>query len=186
MLAGTSRWLAARLPLAILILTATLPLESAMAMDLHSEFAPQAEIPTRFTCEGENISPQLRWSGVPDGAQSLVLIVDDPDAPDPAAPQTTWVHWVVYNLPADSTGLPEAATAADLPAPASQGHNGWGKAAYGGPCPPIGTHRYFFKLYALDRKLEFAATPDKGAVVNAMQGHVLEQASLMGRYRKSH
>lgn len=186
MLAGWSKRLANRLPATLMVLTFVLPVENAMALELHSEFAPQADIPTRYTCEGKDISPELHWSGVPDGTQSLVLIVDDPDAPDPAAPKTTWVHWIVYNLPAGARSLPEAATADDLPEPARQGSNGWGNAAYGGPCPPIGKHRYFFKLYALDRKLDFARTPDKAAVEAAMRGHVLEHTSLMGRYRKSH
>src|SRR3954462_11441591 len=113
-----------------------------------SAFADKAEVPRVHTCQGGEVSPPLSWSGLPPGTDSLALIVDDPDAPDPAAPKTTWVHWVVFNLPKDTTGLPEAIQ--DLPKPAQHGVNDWTRAAYGGPCPPIGRHRYVFKLYALD------------------------------------
>jgi len=159
--------------------------EAAMAMNLESVFHGGAMIPTKYTCQGDDQSPRLDWSGVPDKARSLVLIVDDPDAPDPEAPKTTWVHWVVYNLPAEAGGLPESATAASLPDGARQGRNSWDKTEYGGPCPPIGTHRYFFKLYALDTRLDFDAAPDKDAVEAAMRGHVVARADLMGRYHKS-
>lgn len=145
-------------------------------------FAPQGEIPRRYTCEGENAAPPLHWSGVPTAAKSLVLIVDDPDAPDPAAPQRTWVHWVLYNMLADTTGLPEGGW--PLPPGTCEGLNDWNRRGWGGPCPPMGRHRYFFKLYALDAMLPVLAQPTKAATLQAMQGHVLAQAELMGTYRK--
>jgi Raf kinase inhibitor-like YbhB/YbcL family protein len=147
-------------------------------------FGQGSEIPRRHTCEGENVSPALVWSGVPAGARTLVLIVDDPDAPDPAAPRLTFVHWVVYNLPAAATGLPEGAEAAVLPPGARAGSNDWRRTSYGGPCPPIGRHRYFFKLYALDAALPEGGAATKAAVVEAMRGHVLAEAQLMGTYQK--
>ncbi|MEW6706889.1 MAG: YbhB/YbcL family Raf kinase inhibitor-like protein [Pseudomonadota bacterium] len=152
-------------------------------MDIRSPaFAPQAQIPRRHTCEGDDIAPPLQWSGVPPRAASLVLIVDDPDAPDPAAPQRTWVHWVLYNLAPDTTGLPEGGR--PLPAGTQQGQNDWHRSGYGGPCPPIGRHRYFFKLYALDKVLPTLATATEAAVEQAMQGHVIAQAQLIGTYEK--
>src|SRR3954462_13436225 len=123
-----------------------------------SAFADKAEVPRVHTCQGGEVSPPLSWSGLPPGTRSLALIVDDPDAPDPAAPRTTWVHWVVYNLPATTSALPEGVAASALPPGARVGTNGWDKAAWGGPCPPIGRHRYFFKLYALD-----VALPELGS-----------------------
>lgn len=159
--------------------------EIVMALELTSSaFAPGAAIPSRYTCEGEDIAPPLTWRGVPEGARSLVLIVDDPDAPDPAAPRMIWVHWVLYNLPPDSTGLPEGTTTRDLPPGTGEGRNDWGRTGYGGPCPPVGRHRYFFRLYALDTTLEGLETPTKADVESAMAGHVLAQAELMGTYQK--
>ena len=111
-------------------------------------FEPGGAIPKAYTCEGRNVSPPLNWKDVPAAAKSLVLIVDDPDAPDPAAPRMTWVHWLLYNLPADGSGLSEALDA--LPGGCLEGVNDWKRTGYGGPCPPIGRHRYFHKLYALD------------------------------------
>jgi hypothetical protein len=152
-------------------------------MDLTSTaFAPQGGIPARHTCEGEDIAPALAWRGVPSGAKSLALIVDDPDAPDPAAPQRTWVHWVVADLPPNDGGLPEGGR--PLPAGARDGLNDWGRTGYGGPCPPIGRHRYFFKLYALDTLLPALKEPTKAALEQAMRGHVLAQAELVGTYQK--
>lgn len=145
-------------------------------------FAPQREIPARYTCEGADVSPPLQWSGVPDGTRSLVLIVDDPDAPDPEAPRMTWVHWVLYNLPPDSTGLEEECSA--LPGDAQEGVNDWKHTGYGGPCPPVGRHRYFFKLYALDTMLPALRHPTKTDVEQAMASHVMAQAELVGTYRK--
>lgn len=153
-----------------------------MTLELTSSaFDDGGEIPVRHTCVGQDMSPPLSWSGMPDGTRSLVLIVDDPDAPDPAAPKTTWVHWVVYNLPPEIDTLAEATA---LPAGAEHGVNDWGRAAYGGPCPPIGRHRYFHKLYALDTVLEDLENPTKADVEAAMQGHVIDHAELVGTFRK--
>ncbi|HRN89793.1 YbhB/YbcL family Raf kinase inhibitor-like protein [Hyphomicrobium sp.] len=148
-------------------------------------FTDGGEIPRRYTCEGEDISPPLAWAGAPDGTKSLVLIVDDPDAPDPARPQRTWVHWVLYNLPPDSTGLPEAVAADALPSGTEDGLNDWEHTGYGGPCPPIGRHRYFHKLYALDTRLDGLSNATKVDVEAAMAGHVLAEAVLLGTYQKS-
>lgn len=146
-------------------------------------FTPNAAMPAKFTCEGEDLSPPLTWSGAPQNVKSMVLIVDDPDAPDPAAPKRTWVHWVIYNLPGD-TQLIENAAQLGLPEPARHGVNDWGKASYGGPCPPVGRHRYFFKLYALNITLPDLQRPTKAQVLAAMQGHVLAEAVLIGTYQK--
>ena len=147
-------------------------------------FSDNGAIPAKYTCEGDDISPPLAWSGAPAGTQSLVLIVDDPDAPDPAKPQRVWVHWVLYNLPPDMTGLAEAVAERDLPKGNEGGLNDWGRTGYGGPCPPIGRHRYFFKLYALDVRLKGLTSPRKAQVEAAMEGHVLAQATLIGTYIK--
>jgi len=141
-------------------------------------------MPSLHTCEGRDVSPALEWSGVPEGARSLALIVDDPDAPDPQAPRTTWVHWVLYNLPAAAHGLPEGITETQLPSGTREGLNDWRRTGYGGPCPPIGRHRYFHKLYALDVLLPDLGTPNKGEVEKAMAGHVLAQTELVGTYMK--
>ena len=148
-------------------------------------FEDGGEIPALFTCEGRDISPTLRWTGQPEAAKSLVLIIDDPDAPDPKAPKTTWVHWVLYNLPPDTSDLPEAVAPRDLPAGTREGRNDWKRTGYGGPCPPIGRHRYFHKSYALDTTLPDLGTPTKAQVEAAMKGHVLAEAQLMGTYQKS-
>ena len=156
-----------------------------MALTITSpSFSEQGQIPRIYTCEGSDVSPPLSWSGVPDGTKSLILIVDDPDAPDPKAPKMTWVHWVLYNLPANSTGLPEAVTAAGLPAGTREGLNDWKRTGYGGPCPPIGRHRYFHKLYALDTVLPDLGQPTKADLEKAMRGHVRGQAQLVGTYQK--
>lgn len=149
-----------------------------------SAFAAAAEIPSKYTCEGSDISPPLAWQGTPAGTKSLVLIVDDPDAPDPAAPKMTWVHWVLYNIPPDTHGLPEAVAHAQLPAGTQEGLNDWKRSGYGGPCPPVGRHRYFHKLYALDASLSGLGIPTKTALEAAMKGHVLAKAELMGTYQK--
>jgi Raf kinase inhibitor-like YbhB/YbcL family protein len=154
-------------------------------MELHSSvFTHGGELPQRCTCEGPDVAPPLQWKGLPDGTASLALIVDDPDAPDPAKPQRTWVHWVVVDLPPEAAGLPGEGQA--LPDGGREGLNDWKRAAWGGPCPPIGRHRYFFKLYALDCKLPQLAQPTKAELEKAMQGHVLAQAELMGTYQKQH
>ena len=156
-----------------------------MVLRIHSPaFADGGEIPSKHSCEGDDIAPPLAWDGIPADTKSLVLIVDDPDAPDPAAPRMTGVHWVLYNLPPDSSGLPEAATTADLPAGTGEGINDWKRTGYRGPCPPVGRHRYFHKLYALDTVLAGLNKPTKAQVESAMQGHVLEQAELLGTYQK--
>lgn len=139
-----------------------------------SVFQDGSEIPVRYTAEGEDIAPPLAFSGVPSGTKSLVLIVDDPDAPDPAAPKKTFVHWVVYNIAADATDLSQG----------TAGVNDWGKAEYGGPNPPIGRHRYFFKLFALDTMLDPPAPATKANVERAMKDHILERAQLIGTYQK--
>jgi Raf kinase inhibitor-like YbhB/YbcL family protein len=149
-----------------------------------SAFTHEGSIPARHTCSSEDISPALSWSGIPANTKSLALIVDDPDAPDPAAPRMTWVHWVLYNLPADSQGLPEAVSKTQLLTGTFEGINDWKRTGYGGPCPPIGRHRYFFKLYALDTVLPDLKRPTKVQLENAMQGHVLAQVELMGTYQK--
>jgi Raf kinase inhibitor-like YbhB/YbcL family protein len=147
-------------------------------------FAEQRPIPQTYTCEGADISPPLAWSGVPGAARSLVLIVDDPDAPDPKAPKMTWVHWVLYDLPPDTRGLAENVGAA-LPTGTRAGINDWKRRDYGGPCPPIGRHRYYHKLYALDIVLGELPVPTKAAVEAAMKGHVLAEAVVMGTYQKA-
>ncbi|MFQ5877296.1 MAG: YbhB/YbcL family Raf kinase inhibitor-like protein [Acidobacteriota bacterium] len=150
-----------------------------------SAFEEGGEIPTVYTCDGRDVSPPLTWADVPKAARSLALIVDDPDAPDPKAPKMTWVHWVLYNIPPAATGLPEAAASADLPKGTLEGLNDWKRTGYGGPCPPIGRHRYFHKLYALDTILEDLRTPTKKRLEAAMEGHVLAEAQLVGTYQKS-
>jgi Raf kinase inhibitor-like YbhB/YbcL family protein len=153
-------------------------------MELHSSaFEHRGTIPKLHTCEGQDISPPLRWSGVPAQASSLVLIVDDPDAPDPGAPVRTGVHWVLVDMAAGATGLPEGGT--PLPAGAREGLNDWQLQGYRGPCPPVGSHRYFFKLYALDTSLPALQRPTKAMVEQAMKGHVLAQAELVGTYQKA-
>lgn len=157
-----------------------------MAMTMTSTaFRHEGEIPTKHTCQGQNVSPPLAWQGVPEQARSLVLIADDPDAPDPKAPKMTWVHWVLYNLPASASGLPEAVPSGGLPPGTRQGLNDWKRAGYGGPCPPVGRHRYFFKLYALDRLLPDMANATKADVEKAMAGHVVAETVLMGTYQKT-
>jgi len=153
-----------------------------MSLEIRSPaFAHQGEIPVRHTCDGADLSPPLEWSGVPEGTRSLVLIVDDPDAPDPAAPRMTWVHWVLYNIPPDAGGLPEGVAAPDLPPGTREGLNDWKRTGYGGPCPPVGRHRYFHKLYALDTVLPDLGTPTKAALERAMEGHILDRAELVGK-----
>jgi len=146
-------------------------------------FAHLGAIPMPYTCEGADQAPPLAWSGAPPGTRSLALIVDDPDAPDPDAPKMTWVHWVVYNLPPTVQSLPEGGR---LPAGAHSGLNDWHRTGWGGPCPPIGRHRYFFRLYALDIVLPEMQSPSKATLEQAMAGHVLAQGELVGTYQKQH
>ena len=157
-----------------------------MSLSLTSPaFAAGAEIPALFTCEGEDLSPALDWTGVPEKAKSLVLIVDDPDAPDPKAPRMTWVHWVLYNIPPTARGLPQGVAARDLPAGTRGGTNDWKRTGYGGPCPPIGRHRYFHKLYALDVALPDLGAATKAEVEAAMKGHVIAHVEIVGTYQKA-
>jgi Raf kinase inhibitor-like YbhB/YbcL family protein len=142
-------------------------------------FAAGGEIPSEHTCEGANTSPALAWSGS-DTAKSYALIVDDPDAPDPKAPKTTWVHWVVSDLPATTTSLPAGGI---LPAGAQAGKNDFGKLEWGGPCPPIGRHRYVFKVYALDATVGKPGMT-KSELLAAMKNHVVAKGELVGTYQK--
>jgi len=157
-----------------------------MALQLMSSaFSHGAEIPSQHTGEGEDTSPHLSWTGVPQGTKSLVLIVDDPDAPDPQAPKMTWVHWVLYDLPPDAVEVVEGAEADALPPGTKVGINDWKRADYGGPMPPIGRHRYFHKLYALDTTLSHLKDPAKADVEAAMKGHVLAESQIVGTYEKT-
>jgi Raf kinase inhibitor-like YbhB/YbcL family protein len=137
-------------------------------------------IPSKYTCDGDDISPPLKWDSVPDGTKSIALISDDPDAP-----MGTWVHWVLYNLPADKTELPQAFPADDkLPDGTRQGITDFGKTGYGGPCPPSGTHRYYFKIYALNTVIESSEVLNKKSLLKKMEGHILAQGQLMGKYKR--
>jgi len=149
-----------------------------------SAFAANAEIPSQFTCQGGDRSLPLAFSDIPAGTKSLALIVDDPDAPDPAAPKMTWVHWVLYNLPPQTPGLAEAISPGELPQGTLEGLNDWKHTGYRGPCPPRGRHRYFHKLYALDAVLPDLHKPTKAALEKAMRGHVLARAEWVGTYQK--
>jgi len=189
--AGRLRWVAAAALLAggaiyVSVWPFTVGAEDkAMAIAVTSSaFAHNQPIPKLYTCEGKDISPPLAWSGIAANAKSLVLIVDDPDAPDPAAPRMTWVHWVLYNIPPSAAGLPEAVASGALPQGTLEGLNDWKRTGYGGPCPPIGRHRYFHKLYALDKPLPDLKRPTKAAVEQAMKGHVIAEGQLIGTYQK--
>lgn len=149
--------------------------ESSPAMALTSPAFNNGEaIPVQFSCDGENISPELDWFGLPGGTISLTLILDDPDASG-----GTWVHWVLFNIPADSPGLSEGITGLGM-----DGHNSWNQTGYDGPCPPGGTHRYFFKLFALDTALDLETGATKAALESAMEGHILVESELMGTYSR--
>lgn len=147
-------------------------------------FENRNRIAKEFTCDGKNISPALEWSAVPEGTRSFALIVDDPDAPDPANPKMTWVHWVLYNIPATVSSLPQGVKDKNLPPGTLHGLNDWKKPGYGGPCPPIGEHRYFHKLYALDTVLPNLAQPTKAKLEKAMEAHILSKAELIGLYQR--
>jgi len=159
----------------------TLLKEGGKTMKITSPvFANNAMIPSKYTCDGEDISPPLQWDGVPDGTKSIALICDDPDAP-----MGTFVHWVLYNLPPETKGLAENIPAdKELPNGARQGMTDFRKIGYGGPCPPSGTHRYYFKIYALDTKLDLAAGATKSQLLKAMEKHILAQAELVGKYKR--
>lgn len=145
-------------------------------------FAHGQPIPARYTCDGDDLSPPLAWTGVPAGARSLALIVDDPDAPDPRAPTRIFVHWLVYDLPVSAVALAEGLER--LPAPARGGTSDWHRTHWGGPCPPVGRHRYFFRLFALDRELGDLHEPSRADLEGAMRGHVLASAELVGTYER--
>jgi hypothetical protein len=160
-------------------------LEFIMSLALTSPaFSHNGQIPKQYTCQGDDVSPALAWDDLPEGTKSLALIVDDPDAPDPAAPQRTWVHWVLYNIPPGASGLKTAIEPAALPPGSREGKNDWKRTGYGGPCPPIGRHRYFHKLYALDVTLPDLKQPTKAELEKAMKGHVIGKIELMGTYQK--
>lgn len=157
-----------------------------MSLSLSSTaFSAGNDIPAIFTCDGTNISPPMSWSGIPPAAKSLALIIEDPDAPDPAAPQRIWVHWLLYDIPISAAGLPQGVRRQDLPQGTREGLNDWKNTGYGGPCPPVGRHRYFHKLYALDMTLPDLGNPTKAQLEKAMQGHIIEQAELIGLYQRS-
>lgn len=147
-------------------------------------FADGGEIPTLYTCEGDDINPPLSWDWVPEGTRSFALIVDDPDAPDPKKPQRTWSHWVLYNMDDNTREIPADVDEDQLPPGTLEGLNDWKRTGWGGPCPPIGRHRYFHKLYALDVALPRLAAPTKAELERAMEGHVLAEAVLIGTYAK--
>jgi Raf kinase inhibitor-like YbhB/YbcL family protein len=144
-------------------------------------FTAGGEIPQRCTCEGKDVSPALDWRDAPAGTKSFALVVDDPDAPDPAAPKIRWVHWVLYNIPASTYAFEEGGKP---PAGSLDGINDWKETGYRGPCPPIGRHRYFHKIYALDSMLPDLKRPTRDALERAMDGHILAKAELMGTYQK--
>ena len=148
-------------------------------------FQQGGSIPAQYTCEGKDSSPPLAWSGLPNNTKSVAMIVDDPDAPDPAKPQRVYVHWVVYNIPPQTSSLAENASRSGMPTGAVQGKNDWGKPEYGGPCPPIGRHRYFFKVYALDTSLTELKNATKADLEKAMKGHIVDSGELMGTYQKA-
>jgi len=150
-----------------------------------TNFSHEGTIPTRHTCEGEDVSPALSWFSPPVQTKTYALIVDDPDAPDPAKPQRTYVHWVLYNIPMEAEGLVEGVITAQLPSGTREGLNDWSRTGYGGPCPPIGRHRYFFKFYALNAVLPDLGNPSKGKLLEAMQGHIVGEATLIGTYQKN-
>lgn len=154
-------------------------------MSLHltsSSFKAGGDMPRVHTCQGKDVAPALAWSGAPEGTRSFALVVDDPDAPDPKAPRMTWVHWVLYDIPAGAASLAEGAKS--LPEGTREGLNDWKQTGYRGPCPPVGRHRYFFKLYALDTTLPRLGTPTKAELEKAMEGHVLGKTELVGTYQK--
>lgn len=145
-----------------------------------SAFIHHDLIPSKYTCDGENVSPPLNWNGIPEGTKSIALISDDPDAP-----VGTWVHWVIYNIPPDNKKLQEGIQPIkELPNGALQGTNDFKKIGYGGPCPPSGTHRYFFKLYALDTIIKLESGATKKELESAMKGHIIEQAEFVGKYKR--
>jgi Raf kinase inhibitor-like YbhB/YbcL family protein len=148
-------------------------------------FSDKGSIPALYTCDDADLSPPIAWDDVPNGTESFALIVDDPDAPDPAAPKMVYVHWVLYDMPASTQSLPEGTTTKTLPQGTRAGKNDFGHTNYGGPCPPIGRHRYFHKLYALDTSLGDRGALSKNDLLAAIQGHVLAEAQLVGTYERT-
>ena len=168
-----------------LVLLASGQKEVRMTLQLTSKaFQHQGEIPKAYTCDGKDTSPPLSWTGAPAATKSFVLIVDDPDAPDPKSPKMTWVHWVLYNIPAGVNSLTEGLESKNLPQGTLEGNNDRKRIGYGGHCPPIGRHRYFHKLYALDTLLPDLRQPVKATLEKAMSGHILEKAELIGTYQR--
>ena len=156
-------------------------------MNMHlssSAFSDLGLLAKRYTCEGADVSPPLQWRSVPGNTGSLVIVVDDPDAPNPHAPTTTWVHWVLYNIPPSAKGVAEDVRVSSMGGGVLEGVNGWAETGYRGPCPPVGMHRYFFKLFALDVVLPDLHRPTKAALEAAMQGHILAQTELVGLYQR--
>lgn len=147
-------------------------------------FTHMAPIPAKYTCQCRDISPPLSWTDPPHGTKSLVPIVTDPDAPDPKAPKVTWIHWVLYNITPEVSALPEGAASQPLPADTLKGLNSWNRTGYGGPCPPIGRHRYVHRLYALDTVITDLVHPSKQQLEERMKGHILAEATLIGTYEK--
>lgn len=172
---------------AVLVLAGYISVGAAEEMDAMQINSPAFDdrgvIPAKYTCDAADVSPPLAWREIPEHTKSLALIVDDPDAPDPAAPRMTWVHWVLYDIPPTLPGLAEDA-ATHLPQGIRAGMNDFRRTRYGGPCPPTGKHRYFFKLYALDKILGPLPDADKSVLEKAMQGHILMKAELVGLYQK--
>jgi Raf kinase inhibitor-like YbhB/YbcL family protein len=180
----TKCFIAAQLALFVLIISASAGVENRNMQIRSPSFENLRSIPKKHTCDGEDLSPLIEWSGVPNGTKSFALIVDDPDAPDPGNPKMTWVHWVIYNIPAAVRALPEGVQEKDLPEGTLQGLNDWKRTGYGGPCPPIGAHRYFHKLYALDVVLPDLKQPTKAKLEKAMEGHILSKTELIGVYQR--
>src|SRR5262245_38125990 len=173
----------AALTIALAAVTADSASSPPQRFQLRSSFGPDDPIPIVHTCDQYDLSPPLGWRGAPAGTKSFALIVDDPDAPDPAAPKVVWVHWVLYDIPGDASGLPQDAKGKKLPRGTRLGINDWKQPMYRGPCPPVGEHRYFFKLYALDVVLPDLGRATKADLERAMAGHVLAKTELVGMYR---
>lgn len=170
--------------LVLLLVLAWAPPAAALTLE-SSAFSAGDAIPREYTCQGIDVSPQLSWSDVPPSAKSLVLIVEDPDVPDPAAPKRTWIHWVLYDIPPTAKGLARDVPTAGLPDGTRQGANDWKQAGWGGPCPPIGRHRYIFKLYAVSKSLGDLGLATARELEAAMKGHIAAEAELIGTYEKT-
>lgn len=165
-------------PLTILALTAPVQGKPTMKLSSPNGLYNNAMMPLRFTCNGHKLSPPLKWKGAPKSTKSFVIICEDPDA------VKVWNHWLLYNIPGDVVEIAEGSH--ELPKAAKEGLNSWGETGYGAPCPPDREHRYIFKLYALDKDLDFVKAPNKQDLLKAMEGHILDQAELLGRYTQPH